>query len=245
MSTFLLNVSETLDGILDGRASVIQKKDGYRFSMDSLLLAGFFQCERSERVIDLGSGCGVIPIVLIKKMNVEKVHGLEVQEDLVNIARRSIVFNDLQNRVEILHGDVKRVEEIFQKGSFDHVITNPPYRKVKTGRINPSVEKAIARHEILATLEDFIGAAYKLLREGGKITLIYSVERGVDIVYTLRAFRLEPKRLRLVYSCPQANAAFILIEAVKGGGVELKIEPSLFIYKDDGSYSDEVKTLIY
>jgi tRNA1Val (adenine37-N6)-methyltransferase len=234
---------ETVDTLLGGRLRVLQKKRGYRFSIDSILLAHFVRFGKHARACDLGAGSGVISLILASNFKKAKIAGVEIQHDLVDMTKRSIELNSMQELFKIFHGDVRRIEELFERESFDVVFFNPPYRKLNSGRINPEREKAIARHEIKGTLSDFLSAAEYLLEDGGHVYLIYPAIRSVELMFRMRTLSLEPKRLRMVHSNVSSRAEFVLAEGIKRGGEELRIESPLFIYKDGGSYSKEMEDI--
>ena len=223
---------ETLDPFFDGSLQILQKKKGYRFSIDAILLSQFISLRKGEKAIDLGTGCGIIPLLLAKATKAHAFVGIEIQRDLAEVAGRNVALNRLEERITILHRDFKTLKGVFSPGAFDVVFSNPPYRKHLTGRVNPSPEKAIARHEIKGTLDDLIKMAAYLLPAKGRCYLIYSASRAVDLLFTLRRHKLEPKRLRFVHPKKEEDAKFILVESVKASGAELKVMGPLFL---DGS----------
>jgi len=223
---------ETLDPFFDGSLQILQKKKGYRFSIDAILLSQFISLRKGEKAIDLGTGCGIIPLLLAKATKAHAFVGIEIQRDLAELAGRNVALNRLEERITILHRDFKTLKGVFSPGAFDVVFSNPPYRKHLTGRVNPSPEKAIARHEIKGTLDDLIKMAAYLLPAKGRCYLIYSASRAVDLLFTLRRHKLEPKRLRFVHPKKEEDAKFILVESVKASGAELKVMGPLFL---DGS----------
>lgn len=229
---FYPSPDETLDPFLNGTLQILQKKKGYRFSIDALLLSQFIRLRKNEKAIDLGTGCGILPLILSKMTKARSFVGVEIQNGLANLARRNVALNSLEERVTILRHDFKKLREIFLPGSFDVVLSNPPYRKHLTGRVNPSLEKAIARHEIKGTIQDLIRIASYLLPARGRCYFIYSPSRAIDLLMALRHHRLEPKRLQLVHPQLGEPARFILVESVKTSGVELKIMAPLIL---DGS----------
>jgi tRNA1Val (adenine37-N6)-methyltransferase len=220
---------ETLDSFFDGTLHVLQKKKGYRFSIDAILLSRFIRLRRDENAIDLGTGCAILPLLLSKTTKAHSLVGIEIQRELADLARRNVELNRLQDRITILHRDFKRLRGVFPPGSFRVVFSNPPYRKYLAGRINPSFEKAIARHEIKGTLTDLIRATAYLLPTKGRCYLIYPASRAIDLLAALRHQRLEPKRLQLVHPRKGEAAKFILVESVKDGGVELMIKEPLIL----------------
>jgi len=235
---------ETLDTLFQGRLAIIQGKSGYRFSLDAVLLAHFLELRGGEKIADLGTGSGVIPLILALLNPTVRVVGVEVQEEMVGRALRSVVLNRLEGRVEIVQGDVCAIEEIFSPGSFDATVCNPPYRRTKSGRTNPDPERRIARHEIKGGLRDFIRAGSYLLRHGERLALVYPAARTVDLLETMRQERMEPKRLRFVHSYEGAPAILLLAEGVKGARGEIRIAPPLVIYDKDRSYTPEVTAML-
>lgn len=222
---------ETLDTFFNGKIQVIQKKRGYRFSMDAVLLSQFIKIHKNERVIDLGTGCGILPLILSQTTKALSFAGVEIQKGLADCAKKNVVLNHLEDRISILNQDFKELKKTFSPGSFNVVVSNPPYRKYRTGRINPSMEKAIARHEIKGTLEDLISIASYLLPSKGRCYLIFPALRTVDLLVALRDGKLEPKRLQFVHPRIGDEAKFILIESLKASGVELKLKPPLILHQ--------------
>jgi tRNA1Val (adenine37-N6)-methyltransferase len=229
---FLPSSNETLDTLLNGSLQILQRKKGYRFSVDAALLSQFIRIRKDEKVIDLGTGCGVLPLLLSQTTKAHSFVGVEIQKGLAELARKNVVLNHLDHRISILHKDLRKLREFFLPGSFHVVLSNPPYRKYRTGRVNPSVEKAIARHEIKGTLEDSISIASYLLPPKGRCYLIFPALRTVDLLVTLRSKKLEPKRLQFVYPRIEEDAKFILVESLKASGVELKIMEPLILHGD-------------
>ncbi len=180
--------------------------------------------------MDLGTGSGIIPIILATKVKSTEIWGVEIQEELAEMAKKNIEMNHLQGRVHIVKGDARDLADRMQSEAFDIVLTNPPYRKIRSGRLNPQREKAIARHEIKGSLSDMAKIAFRLLRPKASFYLVYPALRLVDLIAFLRETRLEPKRLRLVHPNVEKGAKLILLEAIKGGGPALEIHPPLFIH---------------
>jgi tRNA1Val (adenine37-N6)-methyltransferase len=235
---------ETLDTLFDGKLSVIQSKTGYRFSLDALLLAHFTSVRRKERVVDLGTGNGVVALILAALEPSVEVVGVEIQPEMAERAARSAALNDLTGRVAIVQGDVRAARRLFPAGSFDVAVANPPYRRLASGRINPNGEKRVARHEIEAKLRDFLRAGAYWLRRGGRISVVYPAARMADLIYAMREERLEPKRMRLVHSFERSEATLVLAEGVKGGGSELKILPPLIVYTKERKYTPEMSAVL-
>ncbi len=233
----LLKDEETVDDLLGGALKIFQKKKGYRFSLDALLLSHFVKVKSGDRVLDMGAGAGVIALILAKRGVCGKVTGMDIQEEMVEMARRSVRLNDLEDRVEFLQGDVKNINAALEAQSFDVAVFNPPYRKLKSGRINPDDRKATARHEIRGGLGDFLAAARHVLKEGARVFTIYPATRMVELFYRMRTDRLEPKRVRMVHSTCTSGGEFVLAEGAKGGGEDLEVMAPLFIYGPDGEYT--------
>ncbi|MBI2348375.1 MAG: tRNA1(Val) (adenine(37)-N6)-methyltransferase [Deltaproteobacteria bacterium] len=233
-----------MDTLFHGKLRIIQAKRGYRFSLDAVLLAHFATLRGSDRVVDLGTGNGVIPLILARLHPAVEIVGVELQEEMVRRALRNVNLNRLEERVKILRGDVCSVEEVLPPESVAAVVCNPPYRRPATGRVNPDAEKRIARHEIKARLADFIRAGSYLLRRGGHMALVYPAARMVDLLQTMRQEEIEPKRLRLVHSYEGSAATLALVEGIKGAGTELRILPPLVVYTRDRKYTREMKAVL-
>lgn len=234
---------ETVDDILNGRLRIVQKKTGYRFSLDALLLAHFACLRKGSDLIDLGAGSGIVALILAGRYHCGRVLGIDIQGQLVTMARRSAVLSGLDRRVEFLQGDVRRPEIFCSSLSFDVAVFNPPYRRLRSGRMNPDPEKAAARHEIMGTAADFLAAAGYALREGGSVYAIYPATRMVEILLQMRSCRIEPKRLRMVHSRPGGAGKFSLVEGVKGGREELAVLAPLYIYGEKRGYSEEMASI--
>lgn len=235
---------ETLDTLFQGKLAIIQGKSGYRFSLDAVLLARFLDLRGGEKIVDLGTGSGVIPLILATLSPSVRVIGVEIQKEMVGRALRSVALNGLEGKVEIAQGDVCAIEGIFSPRSFDAAACNPPYRRTRSGRTNPDPEKRIARHEIKGGLRDFIRAGSYLLRRRGRMVLVYPAMRTVDLLETMRQEGIEPKRLRFIHSFEGAPATLLLAEGVKGARSELKIVPPLVIYTQDRKYMPEVEAML-
>src|SRR4030042_3812924 len=224
---------ETLDTFFNGEVQIIQKKKGYRFSVDASLLSQFIKIHKDERVIDLGTGCGILPLLLSHTTKARSFIGVEIQKGLADCAKKNVTLNHLENRISIIKQDFRELRNTFPPGSFDVVLSNPPYRKYRTGRINPSMEKAIARHEMKGTLADLISVASYLLPPRGRCYLIFPVLRAVDLFVAMRDEKLEPKRLRFVHPFIGKEAKFILTESIKDSGEELKIMAPLILHEKE------------
>jgi len=231
---------ETLDHILGSRLRLYQKKKGYRFSLDSLLLAHFVSLKKHARVIELGCGNGIIVLILAGIFAQVEFIGLEIQDDLVTLAQKNVRFNNLDRNIKIVKADAGKIKNYFPASSFDCVIFNPPYRKLTSGRINPDSEKAIARHEIKGSLNIFVNAAKYLLKPSGKVFAIYPAKRLAELILRFRESNIEPKKMKLVFSDDVSPAEFVLIEGRKESHEELQAEQPLFIYRKDKRYTEEL-----
>lgn len=232
---------ETFDTLFDGRLKIRQKKEGYRFSIDALLLSHFAELRPKDRVIDLGTGCGVIPLILIFRRKAEAVIGVEVQPSLAELARQNVSLNRFSSKIEIWEKDFKDLAG--ERGIFDCVLCNPPYRRMGSGRVNPQEEKALARHEINATLEDVLRAAHHLLKNKGRFCSIYPASRTADLFQGLRRFHLEPKRVQFVHSRSQEDARLVLVEALKEGKTQIKVLSPFILYDSQNQYTVQGREL--
>lgn len=223
---------ERVDSFLNGRLQVVQSETGYRFSVDALLLADFVSIRKGDRVVDLGTGCGIIPLVMLCSRPIAHVTGLEIQGDLAAQAARNARLNRFQDRMLVVRGDLRRPP--FGDGVFHAAVCNPPYRRVTSGRINPDRERAVARHEILASLDDILRSARTLLRAKGRLAMIYPSERLTDLLAGLRRFGLEPKRLQFAHPDLSSGSKLALVEAVRASRPGVKVLPPIL---DQGGYS--------
>lgn len=221
----IVRPGERIDCFMDGRLKLIQSKDGYRFSIDAILLAQFVTIRQGDVVVDLGTGCGVIPLILLLTKLVGYACGLEIQEELAGQAARNVLLNGFDDKMRVVLGDIKNPP--IAEESADVVICNPPYRQVKSGRINPDPRRAIARHEIMASIDDILRAARSVLRKKGRLALIYSSVRLADILARMRRFNLEPKKIQIIYPDLNSGAKLVLVEAILGGRPGLKISPPI------------------
>lgn len=208
--------------------------------MDAVLLSGFARAGAGNRVLDLGTGTGIIPILMEAKTQAEHFVGLEIQPDSVDMAMRSVALNGLENKIEIVTGDIKEADKLFGAASFHVVTSNPPYMTEHHGLTNPEEPKAIARHELLCSLEDVIAQAAKLLVPGGNFYMVHRPFRLADIMVLLRKYRLEPKRMKLVYPFIDREPNMVLLEANRGGRPRLTVEKPLIVYREPGVYTDEI-----
>jgi tRNA1Val (adenine37-N6)-methyltransferase len=238
--TNILLPGERLDDLERNGYKIIQHKDKFCFGMDAVLLSGFAKVNEGERVLDLGTGTGIIPILLEAKTDGQHFTGLEIQEESADMARRSVLYNGLQEKVDIVTGDIKEASRIFQKASFDVVTSNPPYMNDAHGLKNPELPKAIARHEVLCTLEDVVREAALLLKPGGRFYMVHRPHRLVEIINVCTQYKLEPKRIKLVHPYVDKEANMVLIEAVRGGKSMVKMEAPIIVYQEPGKYTDEI-----
>ena len=235
---------ETVDGILANRLRIIQKKRGYRFSVDALLIAHFTDLRDGDDLIDLGTGSGIIALILAQRFRCGRVLGIEIQDELVAIAKRNVILNGLAGRIEVRRGDVRFPDTFCGPQSFSAAVFNPPYRRLRSGRTNPDPEKAVARHEIEGTVADFLTAAVYALRPEGRVYAIYPAVRMAELIARMRECRMEPKRLQLVHSRLDGEGEFVLVEGVKGGREGLNVAPPLFIHQDAGGYTPEMAEIL-
>ena len=235
-----LNANERIDDLNIKGYRIIQSPDLFCFGMDAVLLSGFTKVKPGQRVLDMGTGTGVIPILLEAKTKGREFIGLEIQELSYDMAVRSVALNKLEEKVHIVKGDIKNASEIFGKAGFDVVTCNPPYMNDMHGLKNPDLPKAIARHEVLCTLEDVCRQASELLRVGGSFHMVHKPFRLAEIFTRLQQYGLEPKRMRLVHPYIDKEPNMVLIEAVKGGKSMIKIGPPLIVYKEPKVYTEEI-----
>lgn len=236
----VLKENERIDDLQRNGYCIIQDPDRFCFGMDAVLLSGFVTAKDGARVLDLGTGTGIIPILLAAKTKAAHLTGLEVQADSADMAGRSVALNGLEEKIDIVTGDIKEADKLFHPASFDVITCNPPYMIGEHGLKNPEDAKAIARHEILCTLEDVISQAAKLLVPGGRFFLVHRPFRLAEIIVTLTKYRLEPKRMRLVYPFADKEPNMVLLEAVRGGRPRMTVEKPLIVYREPGVYMPEI-----
>jgi len=238
------NLPERIDDLIIGGYKIIQDTDEFCFSIDAVLLAHFPKLKKGMKIIDFGTGTGVIPLILAaREANLDKIIGLEIQSKMVDLARRSTELNNLQKRIEIIEGNINKLNELHLENNFDLVLCNPPYKPLGEGKVNPKESVAIARHEILVTLHEIISNARKVLKFGGKLVLIHQTNRLTDIIYYLRENKLEPKRIQMIHPTFKKKSNLVLIEATLGGGKEVEVMDPLFIYNEAGGYAQEILQL--
>lgn len=241
--TIKLKDNERIDDLQRNGYQIIQNRDGFCFGMDAVLLSGFAKVKPEEKAIDLGTGTGIIPILLEAKNQGMHYTGLEIQEEVADMAARSVALNHLEDKITIVRGDIKEASRLFGAASFDVVTSNPPYMNDAHGLKNPDLPKAISRHEVLCTLEDVAREAAKLLRPGGRFYLVHRPHRLIEIITALKSVGMEPKRMKMVHPFVDKEANMVLIEAVRGGRSMIKVEAPVIVYKEPGVYTDEIYTI--
>ena len=237
-----LQPDETLDALGYGNLQIIQPQQGFRSTIDPVLLAGFTRIKAGEHWIDLGCGSGVLPLLLASREHGIKLTGIEIDPASADRAQRNTVLNNLEKQIDILQGDLRTLRTTFNAQSFDGVITNPPYRRPENGRIAKGEQRSIARHELHGSLDDFLDASRYLLKNGGRFYAIYLAERLPELLCKMSAKKIEPKRLRCIHPRQENDANLVLIEGRRSGRPGLTIMPPLFLYEGEG-YSEEVRLL--
>ena len=236
-----LKENERIDDLEYKGLKIIQNKDGFCFGIDSVLLSDYAKKIRNgATVIDIGTGSGIISLLLCKKTNLEKIYGIEIQKEVADMAKRSIELNELQDKFEIINTDINQIFDYMEKNRYDAIVTNPPYKKLNTGIQSTDEKQLISRHEIKCTLEDIISQSSKLLKDLGEFYMVHRAERLVDIMCNLRKYKLEPKNIRFVHSKQNSKPELILIRAVKNAKQFLKIDEPLVIYDENGNYTKEI-----
>lgn len=236
----LLKENERIDDLERNGYHIIQDTGRFCFGMDAVLLSGFTRVRDGGRVLDLGTGTGIIPILLEAKTGAAHLTGLEIQEDSADMARRSVRLNGLEDKIDIVTGDIREAGSLFDAASFDVITSNPPYMTGRHGLTNPNDAKAIARHEILCTLEDVVAQAARLLKPGGNFFLVHRPFRLAEIMVVLHEYKLEPKRMRFVYPYADREPNMVLIEANRGGRPRMTVEKPLIVFKEQGVYMPEI-----
>jgi tRNA1Val (adenine37-N6)-methyltransferase len=236
----LLKDNERIDDLQRNGYRIIQDPDRFCFGMDAVLLSGFASAKKGDKVLDMGTGTGIIPILMEAKTEAEHLTGLEIQPESADMALRSVKLNGLEDKISIVTGDIKEAKNFFPKASFQVITSNPPYMIGQHGLVNPHSEKAIARHEVLCTLEDVIENAAALLVPGGHFYMVHRPFRLAEIMTTLVKYRLEPKRMQLVYPYIDKEPNMVLIEAARGGKSRLQVEKPLIVYEKPGVYTSEI-----
>lgn len=235
----LVRQGERVDDLQNGYY-VIQNPEKFCFGMDAVLLSGFAKIKKGQRVLDMGTGTGIIPVLLRAKTPGEHFTGLEIQEECAEMARRSVTYNNLEQDIDIVCGDIKEAAEIFGAASFHAVTCNPPYMIGQHGLQNPYMPKAIARHEILCTLEDVVSQTSRVLKDRGHFYMVHRPFRLAEIFQVLTKYKLEPKRMQLVYPFADREPNMVLIEALKGGNSRITVERPLIVYEKPGVYTEDI-----
>ena len=236
-----LNNNERIDDLEFKGYKIIQNSEGFCFGIDSVLLSDFAKSIRNNsKVLDLGTGTGILCILLAGKTKLKEIYGIEIQQEVANMAKRSVELNSLQDKINILNENILNLENHFEKGSFDAIVTNPPYKKLNTGLQNENEKKVISRHEITANLEDFIKVSRNMLKDKGEFYMVHRQERLGDIVYLMRKHKIEPKQIRFVAPKIGKEPNLVLIKGVKNAKEFLKFDNILYVYNEDGSYTDEI-----
>lgn len=233
--------NERIDDLEFKNLKIIQNTKGFCFGIDSVLLSDFAKgIKKNSTVVDIGTGTGIISILLSAKTDVRKIYGVEIQEEVANMAKRSVSLNNLDDKIEIINTNIKDIFNFLEPNKIEAIVTNPPYIKLNTGAQNEESKKLISRHEVECTLEDIIQISYKLLKSNGEFYMVHRVERIVDILYYLRMHKLEPKVLRFIQPKEGKAPNLVLIKAVKNAGYQLTLEKTLIIYNNAGEYTDEI-----
>ena len=236
-----LKENERIDDLEFKGLKIIQNEKGFCFGMDSVLLSDFAKnMKNNSTVLDLGTGTGIIPILLCGKTNLKKVVGIEIQQDVANMAKRSSQLNNLQDRFEVVNTNIINLKNIYEKQSFDVIVTSPPYKKENTGITNENEAKLISRHEITANLEDFISISKDLLKDKGEFYMVHRPERLVDILSLMRKYKIEAKILKFVSPNKNKEPNLILIKGIKNANSFLRVEKNLYVYNEDGKYTNEI-----
>ncbi|WP_077369406.1 tRNA1(Val) (adenine(37)-N6)-methyltransferase [Anaerosalibacter sp. Marseille-P3206] len=238
-----LKEGEKIDIIPGSTFKIIQNRGRFSYGTDAILLSSFAKFKKNSKIIDLGTGTGIIPLFLCSRYEISKAYGIEIQEEVAEMANRSIKLNRLEEKVKILNMDLKDLPSIFEAGEFHVVTSNPPYMVGGGGLVNKDDNFKISRHEIACSLEDVVRIASYLLREGGKFFLVHRPSRLADIIWLLRKYRLEPKSIRFVHPKMGKAPNILLLMSMKGGKQELKFQDPLYVYGEDGKYTDEIYKL--
>ncbi len=233
----------TLDTFFNGRLKILQEETGYRFSVDAVLLAHHAGPKADDRILDLGTGCGIIPLILGFRHPHIRGFGVEIQKSLAGIARKNMQENGMEDRMRILCMDMRELDQIHTGGPVDLVVSNPPFRKARSGRINPDSRRAIARHEIAVTLPEVVAAGARMLRPKGRFVTVVPAERTADVLGLMDASGLAPKRLRMVHSSRDTEAKLVVAEGVKGVHEGVRVAPPLILYGQNGRYTEDAAAL--
>lgn len=234
---------ESVDDLQLNGLKLIQKEKSFRFGVDAVLLSDFANVKCKFRVIDLCTGTGIVPFLILGKYNPKEIVGLEIQDDMVEMANRSTILNNVSNKIKFVLRDLKDIDFLKELGKFDVLTVNPPYKLNNAGIVNPSDKLAIARHEVMCDLEDVIKAARYLLKDNGRMYMVHRPERLADIITLMRKYKIEPKRVKMVHPNTKKAPNIVLVEGQRDGGRFLKWEAPLYVYNDEGGYSDEINKI--
>lgn len=234
---------ETIDDLQLKGLKLIQKKDGFKFGIDAVLLSDFANVKTKHRVMDLCTGTGIVPFLIYGKYNPQNVYGLEIQEEMIDMAKRSAKLNLLEEKLSFINEDLKNIEFLRTIEKFDVVTVNPPYKLNNSGILNPNDKLAIARHEVLCNLEDVISAARILLKDNGRLFMVHRPERLADIFMLMRKYKIEPKRVKMIHPKIEKAPNIVLVEGQRDGGAYLKWEPPLYVYDENGKYTKEIESI--
>lgn len=234
---------ETLDSLFQGTLKLIQKRKGYRFSLDAVLLARLAPVAQGDRVIDLGTGCGIVPLIISLAGKAREIVGIELQPELADLAVRNVALNGRKDLITIYREDVNNLPARFPAQSFDCVVSNPPFRKLSTGRVNPREQQRLARHEVALALEDLLSVSFRLLKTHGRLFLIYPAARLADLFCRMRSCGIEPKAMQAVYGRIDSPAKMVLVEGVGESGTELQIKEPLVLYDSQGNYTEALQRI--
>jgi tRNA1Val (adenine37-N6)-methyltransferase len=234
----------TTETLFYGGLKVLQKEKGYRFSVDAVILAHHIPLKGVQVAVDLGTGCGIIPLIVAQRSPSARIYGIEIQKDLAELAAKNVRLNGMEERITIVHGDMKDFGSFLAPGMADVVFSNPPYGRLLSGRVSPDQERAVAKHEIKACLSDVMSVADKLLKVGGRLCVIYPAHRAIDLLTQMRASKLEPKGLRFVHSMKDSEAELAIAEGLKYGNPGVTVSPPLIVHKKDGTYTDEATDML-
>ena len=236
-----LKENERIDDLEFKGYKIIQNKEGFCFGIDAVLLSDFAKnIKKNSKVMDLGTGTGILPILLAGKTELDKIVGVEIQAEVADMAKRSVKINSLENKIQIINESILNLEKIYEKNSFDAIVTNPPYKKINTGIQNESEKKLISRHEITANLEDFIKISRNMLKDKGVFFMVHRPERLADIIYLMRKYKIEPKEIKFVAPNINKEPNLVLIKGIKNAREFLKFDKILYVYKEDGNYTDDI-----
>ncbi|PID39991.1 MAG: SAM-dependent methyltransferase [Proteobacteria bacterium] len=234
----------TCDYFLGGGIVLHQPRSGYRFSIDAVILAHLAKPAAGNRILDLGTGCGVIPVMVAYRHPGLQICGVEIQAPLAELARRNVSNNKMADHIDIVHKDMRQLTLHDIGGPVDLVVTNPPYRKLGSGRLNSQSQQAVARHELAVDLEGVLTTAGRMLNPSGRMVIIYPSVRSVDLLVAMRSVRLEPKILTMIHSDRSTSARLVVVEGAKGGGPGLMVAPPLYLYREDGNYTNAVEAML-